>query len=67
MNIKQINNINVEMTENQFINTSKGIVYIYDYDLTNFELLQCKLKESKIIGNVEIAKWITPLYLKLYL
>ena len=29
MNIKQINNINVEMTENQFINISKGIVYIY--------------------------------------
>ena len=53
---KQINNINVEMTENQFINTSKGIVYIYDYDLTNFELLQCGLKESNIIGNVEIAK-----------
>ena len=61
MNIKQINNINVEMTENQFINTSKGIVYIYDYDLTNFELLRCGLKQSKIIGNVEI------LYLKLYL
>ena len=48
------------MTENQFINASIGIVYIYDYDLTNFELLQCGLKESKIIGDVEIAKWITP-------
>ena len=60
MNNKQINNINVEMTENQFVNTSKGIVYVYEYDLTNFELLQCGLQESKIIKNVEIAKWITP-------
>ena len=59
MNIKQINDINVEITENEFINTSKGIVYIYDHDFTSFELLQCGLKESKIIGNVEIAKWIT--------
>ena len=28
--------------------------------LTNFELLQHELKESKVIGNLEIAKWITP-------
>ena len=57
------------MKENQFINISKGIVYIYDYDLTNFELLQCGLKESEIIGNVEIANGslLEIRYLKLYL
>ena len=35
LNITQINDITVEIVENRFINTSKGIVYVYDYNFSN--------------------------------
>ena len=60
LNITQINYITVEIVENRFINTSKGIVYMYDYNLSNFELFKIGLQEDKTIKDVEIAKWITP-------
>ena len=59
MNIKQINNVDVEITENQFINTSKGIVYVYDYNLVRFELFKSGFEDDKLIKN-EVATWITP-------
>ena len=50
----------MEIVENRFINTSKGIVYVYDYNLSNFKLFKSGLQEDKTIKDVEIAKWITP-------
>ena len=50
----------MEIVKNRFINTSKGIVYVYDYNLSNFELFKSGLQKDKTKKDVEIAKWITP-------
>jgi len=60
MKIKDINKIPVVMSEYQEFNTSQGIVYIYGYDLSNFEAFKKGIKEDLTVADAELAFWVKP-------
>jgi len=58
MELTHLNNIPVEISEHQGFGTSQGIVYIYNYDLSNFESYKTGIKEDFDVKEVERAHWI---------
>ena len=58
--LKKINNHEVTVTANNMLSQSKGIVYINDYDLTEFDKYKEGLKTTCGVQDIELAKWIKP-------
>ena len=55
MTIKQLNGKPVEIVQSSKFNSPKGLAYIYDYDLSNFETYKKNLIETLPIKDVVIA------------
>jgi len=60
LSIKKLNNVDVQITECTNINQSKGLVYIYDYNVpdSDFEEYSTDLKEAFNLVHVQKAFWI---------
>ena len=58
--IKEINGLSVTITKHPNYNTSKGIIYIYGYDMTDFNSYGCELMREINARDVVQATWIKP-------
>ena len=58
--LKTINGTEVTISENRNVNTRKGLTYVYEYDLSDFESCRMGMLQNPAIKYVVIATWITP-------
>ena len=56
--IKDINGISVEVSVNTALNVNKGLVYIYGYNMMNFEAFNAGLAEQYELSSVVEVTWI---------
>ena len=58
--VKDINGISVEVTVNTALNVNKGLLYIYGYNMVDFEEFKAGLAEQYGLSSVVEATWIKP-------
>ena len=58
--LTHLNNLPVAVDENLDYGIIKGLLYIYEYDMTDFELFKKGLIERCGIQDAVQATWITP-------
>ena len=56
--ITEINGINTEISVNTTFYKTKGLIYIYDYNMSSFQAFQSRLKEQYGLHEVVEATWI---------
>ena len=56
--IKKINNVDVKISENSNINTSKGLIFIYGYNMSNFEDYKTEIMKEFNLWDVQRATLI---------
>ena len=60
MYLKTLNKTSVEITVNESIQIRKGLIYIYSYDLNDFENYKTSMMNDIGVAGVEEATWIKP-------
>ena len=58
--IDEINGVRCSVTLNDSADIAKGLIYIYDYDMTDFDSFKAGLMQQRGLVNVEEAVWIKP-------
>ena len=56
--LQKLNDKEVEITENQDMSQSKGLIYIYDYNLSDFESYRKNLMTLNGVTDAQKATWI---------
>ena len=58
MKLKIVNNINIEVNINNNCKINKGLIYIYEYDLSDYENFRQSLIRETGLVEAENAHWI---------
>ena len=58
--IDEISGVRCSVTLNDSADVAKGLIYIYDYDMTDFDSFKTGLMQQRGLVNVEEAVWIKP-------
>ena len=58
--VKDINGISVKVGVNTALNVNKGVLYIYGYNMVDFEAFKAGLAEQYGLSSVVEAAWIKP-------
>ena len=58
--LQMLNGKSIELSINKNIQVQKGLVYIYGYDMNNFQDYKSSMMNDLGVMNVEEATWIKP-------